>query len=47
MVGNVLIHTGTKGVRVPLPRVSQSLPHAKEIDPAHENPQLRETTHVR
>ena len=42
----VLIHAGTKGVRVPLPCVSQSLSHAEEIDPAYENPLRRETTHV-
>lgn len=37
---------GTKSVRVSLPCVSQGLPHAKETDPTHEDPQLRETTHV-
>lgn len=37
---------GTKGVRVPLPHLSQGLPNAKEADSAHEDAQFREASHV-
>lgn len=42
----MFMFSGTKSVRVPVPCVSQNLPHAKKTYPAHEDPQLRETTHV-
>lgn len=41
-----LMLTGSKDGRVSLPCLSKGLSHAKEADPAHEDPQRWEATYV-